>query len=331
MLLVKGVSSRSGVPPRRATTAPELTPSELAWDLFNSSPVATLVIGTDSGLIVDANEAATDLLQTSRSDLCEQGLKSLIGRETMRDLQHCLDQVSVDESAQVTLPFHRADRTRFWARLQIRRMASSPHRAVATIVDVEQLVIESTTDPLTGLATRDALEPAITKALLDPASSMAVMFVDLDGFKQLNDSLGHQAGDDMLKRVASGLQASVRVDDVVARYGGDEFVIVMPGVTSSRRIHAVAAHIRNYLAAASASEGCRVGASIGVALASNLTCEPAEMVVAADSAMYEAKKAGGDKVVIRRFTNSPDGIVTGSTAGTVHVSAAVDKVPTGTH
>jgi len=301
MQLDKVVSPPKKSARSRTAGGKEVTPSQLAWDIFNSSPVATLVVGPRNGDIVDANEVALDLLQSSRELLREAGLLALVGRETRRDLRECLDQAAIETASQVTLPFQRADGTRFWARLSIRRMGTSPNHAVATIVDIEQLVIETTTDPLTGLATRDALAPAIRRAIADPESSTAVMFIDLDSFKELNDSLGHLAGDDMIKRVASCLQASVRANDLVARYGGDEFVIVMPGVTSSRRIHAVAEHIRADLAHASRAEGFQVGASIGVAVVDHRECDPAEIMVAADSAMYEAKNAGGGKVVIRRF------------------------------
>lgn len=301
MQLDKVVSPTKSTTRARPSSRQDVTPSQLAWDIFNSSPVATLVIEPHHGVIVDANEVALDLLQSSRDLLRDRGLSSLVGRETMRDLRECLNEASVDRPAQVTLPFERADGTRFWARLSIRSMGTSPNHAVATIVDIEQLVIETTTDPLTGLATRDALEPAIRRAVQEPDSSTAVMFVDLDSFKQLNDSLGHLAGDDMIKRVASCLRASVRANDLVARYGGDEFVIVMPGVRSTRRIHAVAEHIKAHLAHASRAEGLHVGASIGVAVVDRCDCDPADIMVAADSAMYEAKNAGGGKLVIRRF------------------------------
>jgi diguanylate cyclase (GGDEF)-like protein len=126
-----------------------------------------------------------------------------------------------------------------------------------------------------------------------------VLFVDLDGFKNVNDQLGHQIGDDVLREVAARLQASVRDGDVVARYGGDEFVLVCEVASESAAME-MAERVREIVREPyrMLSAELRIGASIGVSVTPT---EPATMAIdglvrAADRAMYNAKYAGGDRV-----------------------------------
>jgi len=168
-------------------------------------------------------------------------------------------------------------------------------------------VIENRADSLTGLATREVLEPAISAAL-NAAAAVAVFFIDIDGFKDINDSLGHQVGDNLLKQVAIGLRSAARDSDHVTRYGGDEFVIVLPDVTTDRRLQMVADSIRNNIGIAGedvcfpSADRDVLTASVGIAVANHDRCDAAELLVAADAAMYQAKRAGGDCAVLRRLS-----------------------------
>ncbi len=127
-----------------------------------------------------------------------------------------------------------------------------------------------------------------------------MLFVDLDGFKAVNDQLGHQVGDEVLREVAARLQATVREDDVVARYGGDEFVIVCEVPTEDDALE-VAERVRRSLREPHRMlpESLTVGASIGVSLTavSSTSVERERLIRAADQAMYSAKFAGGDQIV----------------------------------
>jgi diguanylate cyclase (GGDEF)-like protein len=159
-------------------------------------------------------------------------------------------------------------------------------------------------DPLTGLANRSALIEALRTALQaadgrgpEPAEeSPAILLMDLDAFKSINDSLGHTAGDQVLVTVGERLRGAVRVSDVVARLGGDEFAIVMPLASPDQA--AIVAH--RILAALSEpielpGRSVRCGASIGLSVGSEGQ-SPEDMLMEADVAMYASKAEGQNKL-----------------------------------
>jgi len=125
-------------------------------------------------------------------------------------------------------------------------------------------------------------------------SKLAVMFLDLDGFKKINDSLGHEAGDLLLQGVAHRLQATVRQSDVVARIGGDEFILLLENIAGTENAAAVAQKIIANLAPEFDLNGTpgRVGASIGIALYPQHGEGAEELLRRADEAMYQAKQNG---------------------------------------
>lgn len=160
----------------------------------------------------------------------------------------------------------------------------------------------ATHDPLTSLPNRTVLEAALGEALEavgTTPSRVAVLYCDVDRFKLTNDALGHAAGDVMLERIASVLRTSVRSRDIVARVGGDEFVIVLPFVTGIQDAQEVADRIRSALAAPFRVEGSNifVELSIGIAISdlrsAGCTADgSAQLLIReADAAMYREKKA----------------------------------------
>lgn len=154
-------------------------------------------------------------------------------------------------------------------------------------------------DTLTGLANRallyDRLRQAIAAARRE-AYELAVLYLDLDKFKEANDALGHAAGDELLKQAAQRIARSVRESDTVARIGGDEFVVVLSKIASPDGAATVAGKIIAALAApfhlGSVKQEVSIGASVGVALYTDETRDADELLKAADSAMYEAKRVG---------------------------------------
>jgi diguanylate cyclase (GGDEF)-like protein len=154
----------------------------------------------------------------------------------------------------------------------------------------EELRHQANHDALTGLANRTKLNEVLK---LSTGSDRAVLLIDLDDFKIINDSLGHKAGDDVLIEVANRLRNAVREDDLVARLGGDEFAIVLSNGASRERALEVAERISTTMAPLMDINGRQVHmhASVGVAAAAaGVTME--ELLRSADVAMYQAKNAG---------------------------------------
>jgi len=151
-------------------------------------------------------------------------------------------------------------------------------------------------DPLTGLPNRAVFNAALERAC-DAGAEVAVIFVDLDGFKQINDRLGHQAGDDVLIRVADVLRHCVRLDrgDLPCRFAGDEFVVLIRDRDAARIAPRVADRLVALVRQVHSGDGRSVRVSVGVA--SGTAPTPREVVDAADEAMYEAKRAGGTDVI----------------------------------
>ena len=153
------------------------------------------------------------------------------------------------------------------------------------------------TDPLTGLANRRLLDDRLTMALARARrddAAMAVIYLDLDGFKKINDTLGHGGGDALLKLVAERLTETVRDGDTVARLGGDEFAIALSQVQDADDASAVAAKVilsvaRPYLIA---KHPVHVTASAGIAVYPAHGRDAESLMKSADAALYEAKRAG---------------------------------------
>jgi len=161
---------------------------------------------------------------------------------------------------------------------------------------------QALTDPLTGLRNRRALDMMLA-LMLDQEAKFCLMHVDLDYFKAVNDSLGHGAGDYVLGQVADILRRETRATDTVARVGGDEFVLVMPGLTNPRQMAQIAKRIIAALSQPIAYNGqsCRISASVGMVASDQYGhLDMAEMTADADAALYAAKRAGRGRAKLHR-------------------------------
>lgn len=160
-------------------------------------------------------------------------------------------------------------------------------------------------DPLTDLPNRtlfsDRLQQALAAARRD-RMHLALMFVDLDKFKQINDSLGHYIGDLLLKEVAKRMQGCVRESDTVARIGGDEFVVLLPSIETTRDAVLVAEKIREAInrVFVLSGEELDMSVSVGVAVYPEHGKDEHQLAQNADIAMYHAKEAGRDNVMLFR-------------------------------
>jgi diguanylate cyclase (GGDEF)-like protein len=163
----------------------------------------------------------------------------------------------------------------------------------------DQLLHDAFHDALTGLANRalflDRLQHSLDLSGRHPDRACAVLILDLDRFKLVNDSFGHPAGDRLLASVADRLRARMRGGDTVARFGGDEFALLLEGVADAGEALRQAEHIQEGLAEPFALQGHEVFVtpSIGLALSGPGVEEPGELVRRADTAMYRAKELGG--------------------------------------
>ncbi len=155
---------------------------------------------------------------------------------------------------------------------------------------------EATHDHLTGLANRVLFHERVSAAChrtARPPGSVALLFLDLDNFKVINDSLGHTAGDRVLTVVAARLHAAVRPDDLVARFGGDEFTILLEHLSDTREASVVADRLAASMRTSIVVDGHAVvvAASIGIAVAGEVT-SLGQLLRDADTALYRAKAAG---------------------------------------
>ncbi|NTV12635.1 MAG: EAL domain-containing protein [Desulfobulbaceae bacterium] len=183
------------------------------------------------------------------------------------------------------------------------RMAGSQTDITARKLVEEQLIHDAFHDSLTGLPNRalfvDRLQHVIDSAKRHHGNVYAVLFTDLDRFKVINDSMGHEVGDKLLIEVGRRLLTCLRPGDTVARLGGDEFAILLEGITSMADAEDIAVRILEDLRLAFRVDGQEffTSQSIGIALKSGHYAEPDEIIRDADIAMYQAKANGGDSFV----------------------------------
>ena len=192
-------------------------------------------------------------------------------------------------------------------RRQLEHTAQVVRLAVQWSASQEELVTAATTDPLTGLANRAQLDAAIRA---DRSTLAAVLFVDLDDFKLVNDRHGHLVGDRLLQEAAERMARSVRADDLLVRLGGDEFAVWCPRLRSADDAAAVADRIVTALGrpVEVAGEDLRVGASVGLAVVASgdsWAGDVDRLLGAADQALYRAKRAGKARWIAAEGKNEP--------------------------
>ena len=248
--------------------------------------------------------------------------KRVLGQETgptdMRGMTQCLRsidrvrlQIAVEAAVQEGLPFdlelqgQRADNRSFWVRAIGEPMHDGPDiaRIVGTLQDIterkhaeETLRVQARSDPLTGLINRDAALAELEARLSDPAQSrMAVLYVDLDRFKVVNDVLGHAAGDKLLIAATERLRRAVGTEGLIARFGGDEFLVICGCDDDTGRPERLAEGILEQFADTFrfGKETFSITASIGIAFAPpHERIRPQPLIQNADMAMYDSKRRG---------------------------------------
>ncbi|MFT4035252.1 MAG: sensor domain-containing diguanylate cyclase [Patulibacter sp.] len=197
----------------------------------------------------------------------------------------------------VVHPARRGSRIERRVTAMLERFASHAALAFENVKLLAEVRALAVTDPLTGLPNRRQLDTVLERATAQVRrghGTLAMMMIDIDHFKALNDTHGHQMGDEMLRRVARALDRDLAAGDLAARYGGEEFSIVMPG-RSPQEVLAAANRLRR--AVAQLGGPVPVTVSIGVAWAPDHGVTRDTLIEAADAALYRAKRGGRNCVV----------------------------------
>ena len=274
---------------------------------MQSAAIGMIVAGAD-GFIRLVNPAMCAMLEDEADDLCTRHLLDLVHPDdrdaAVADRERLL--ASGGDSFVSQLRLLRHDGTSIWVRrtaVLVRDAAGAPESMVLQVEDItaerrarEQLAFQAFHDPLTGLRNRAWIVDMLESDLLEShrlGKRVGVLFVDLDNFKVVNESLGHVAGDEMLATVARRIAAALSTEFRIGRFGGDEFLVVIPEADGVHDVEAVAERVASAVAAPLTVAGHNVvtSASIGVAM-SNESSTPESLLRDADAAVHRAKSSG---------------------------------------
>lgn len=278
---------------------------DLAQTLTECAPVGVAIVRIPDWFVLYANHAYGAMTGAGSEDLSGKSLTERFERprDPMRLMELLMDGEGF-HNMEVPLVHHNGERV--WTLVSgsraVYRSATAGMLVFNKISEHRQLRELASYDALTGLPNRNQLWEQLWLAMTRASRSgqlVGVLFVDLDGFKQVNDRYGHQIGDRLLATLARRLSRSVRGYDTVARIGGDEFVVILERLDEPAQAEQVARHIMSTLSAPVELMGGRVvkvSASIGIAIYPIDGDTSEDLLQCSDLAMYRAKRAGPGRI-----------------------------------
>jgi diguanylate cyclase (GGDEF)-like protein/PAS domain S-box-containing protein len=265
-----------------------------------------LVVADVHGRVTKTNPAFCRMTQLTASEAARRPLFALLGLDAKTEQEL---RARLETAAQAEIELWRDagnGRRHAWRvglsairdeRGHMQQFAAIISDVTARKLEEERILYQANYDALTGLPNRTLFNERLRRLVIESRrskSNVGLMFIDLDGFKAINDTLGHDAGDALLKGAAERLLKSVREADTVARLGGDEFTVIMPLLDSLEGAARVAARILAALTRPfdlNGHEG-RVSASIGISICPGQAATAEQLLHNADAAMYHAKRQG---------------------------------------
>ena len=291
---------------------------------FHSAPTGMALVRLSDNRIVDVNQSLAELLDHSRRYLLGRPMREITHPDDLRTAaaERARIELGIDHSYRAEQRYLRRDGEFIWTKTQVSVIEEDGvSLAITHIEDIteqrmaaEKLSHAATHDSLTELPNRASIVARLDELLVTAGlDEVAVLFIDLDNFKLVNDSLGHGVGDELLRHVARRFRSVMRVGDQLARFGGDEFVVFVDGTTKQSddtgeiRLGPldplrVAERLQRSVQDAVVIDGHEVivTASIGFATNTDHGLSADDLLRDADAAMYRAKAAGRDRIA--RYT-----------------------------
>ncbi|WP_228127047.1 sensor domain-containing phosphodiesterase [Kangiella aquimarina] len=258
-----------------------------------------------------ANQAFEEITGYSQEDILGKNCRMLQGPDTDQKTRKAIKKaLQNNEEISTVIKNYKKDGTPFWNELLISPVKDA-HGKVTHFIGLqnditeriqrqEALEFNASHDPLTHLKNRSALERYLMEWVKsnDNSHNIYILFIDLDGFKPINDSLGHEFGDQVLVETAQRLNNEIVEPNMLARFGGDEFVAVIQDLTDHEQVEVLARKLLTIVGESYKVDDIEVSlsAAIGIASSEESFKHPMELIQRADIAMYEAKKRGGSYI-----------------------------------